>query len=48
MRLLEDAIAEAILSGQIKDGDSAIVDIGDNGEVQVVQSDKRLLLSCVA
>ncbi len=49
VRLLEDAIAEAILSGQIKDRDTAIVDVGDDGEVRVVQSDKReLLLSGVA
>jgi len=49
VRLLEDAIAEAILSGQIKDRDTAIVDVGDDGEVRVLQSDKReLLLSGVA
>jgi ATP-dependent Clp protease ATP-binding subunit ClpC len=48
MRLLEDAIAEAILSGQVKDGDIAIVDVGDDGEVRVVQSKQReLLLSSV-
>jgi ATP-dependent Clp protease ATP-binding subunit ClpC len=46
MRLLEDAIAEAILSGRIKDGDTAIVDVDDDGEVRVVQSEKRELLLC--
>ncbi len=49
MRLLEDAIAEAILSSRIKDGDTAIVDVDDDGEVRVVQSYQReLLLSSVA
>ncbi len=48
MRLLEDSLAEAMLSGQIKDGDTAIVDVGDDGEVQVVKSEKReLMLSSV-
>jgi len=44
MRLLEDAIAEAILSGQIKDGDTGIVDVDDDGEVRVLQSKKRELV----
>ena len=48
MRLLEDSLAEAILSGQVKDGDTAIVDVDDDGQVRVVQSEKRLLLSSVA
>ena len=48
MRLLEDSLAEAMLSGQIKNGDTAIVDVGDDGEVRVVKSEKReLLLSSV-
>jgi ATP-dependent Clp protease ATP-binding subunit ClpC len=47
MRLLEDSLAEAMLSGQVKDGDTAIVDVGDNGEVQVVKSERELLLSAV-
>ena len=46
MRLLEDALAEAILSGRVKDGDTAIVDVDNNGEVQVVKS-QQLLLSAV-
>jgi ATP-dependent Clp protease ATP-binding subunit ClpC len=46
MRLLEDSLAEAMLSGQIKDGDTAIVDVGDDGQVRVVKSEqKELLLS---
>ncbi|MBN3927456.1 ATP-dependent Clp protease ATP-binding subunit, partial [Nostoc sp. NMS4] len=31
MRLLEDSLAEEILSGRIKDGDTAIVDVDENG-----------------
>ncbi|WP_041392864.1 ATP-dependent Clp protease ATP-binding subunit [Pleurocapsa sp. PCC 7327] len=38
MRLLEDSLAEAILSGRIKDGDTAIADAGDRGEVKVFAS----------
>ncbi|OKH21627.1 chaperone protein ClpB [Hydrococcus rivularis NIES-593] len=38
MRLLEDSLAEAILSGRIKDGDTAIVDASDRGEVKVFAS----------
>ncbi len=43
MRFLEDAMAEAILSGQIKDGDTAKIDIDDDGQVRVVQSQQLLL-----
>jgi ATP-dependent Clp protease ATP-binding subunit ClpC len=46
MRLLEDSLAEAMLSGQIQDGDTAIVDVDDDGQVRVVKSEeKELLLS---
>jgi len=46
MRLLEDSLAEAMLSGQIQDGDTAIVDVDDEGQVRVVKSEeKELLLS---
>jgi ATP-dependent Clp protease ATP-binding subunit ClpC len=34
-RLLEDALAEAILSGQIKAGDRAIADVDQDGQVTV-------------
>ncbi|MBV8887589.1 MAG: ATP-dependent Clp protease ATP-binding subunit [Chroococcidiopsidaceae cyanobacterium CP_BM_RX_35] len=44
MRLLEDAIAETILSGRIKDGDTAVVDVNNDGEVWVEQSEQRLLV----
>jgi len=49
MRLLEDSLAEAMLSGQIKDGDSAIVDVDDDGQVKVSKLEKRdLVLSSVS
>jgi len=37
MRLLEDVLAEEILSGRIKDGDTALVDVGSDGQVKVEQ-----------
>jgi ATP-dependent Clp protease ATP-binding subunit ClpC len=48
MRLLEDSLAETMLSGQVKAGDTAIVDVNDDGQVRVAQSEPRLLLSTVA
>ncbi|AFY32974.1 ATP-dependent Clp protease ATP-binding subunit [Calothrix sp. PCC 7507] len=44
MRLLEDSLAEEILSGRIKDGDIAIVDVDENGIVQVSSQQRRELL----
>ncbi|MBW4617539.1 MAG: ATP-dependent Clp protease ATP-binding subunit [Desmonostoc vinosum HA7617-LM4] len=44
MRLLEDSLAEEILSGRIKDGDTAIVDVDDSGNVQVSSQQRRELL----
>jgi ATP-dependent Clp protease ATP-binding subunit ClpC len=38
MRLLEDSLAEEILSGRIKEGDTAVVDIDENAQVVVSQS----------
>ena len=35
MRLLEDSLAEEVLSGRIKDGDVALVDVDDNKKVIV-------------
>ncbi len=35
MRLLEDSLAEAILSGEVEDGDGALVDLDDRGKVTV-------------
>ncbi len=44
MRLLEDVLAEEILSGRVKEGDTAIVDIGEDGQVKVAPSQERELL----
>ena len=35
MRLLEDSLAEEVLSGRIKSGDVALVDIDENKKVSV-------------
>jgi ATP-dependent Clp protease ATP-binding subunit ClpC len=48
MRLLEDSLAEAMLSGQVKDGDTAVVDVDDNGQVKILPGKQQeLLLSAV-
>ncbi|HBB30285.1 MAG TPA: ATP-dependent Clp protease ATP-binding subunit ClpC [Cyanobacteria bacterium UBA9273] len=44
MRLLEDVLAEEILSGSIKEGDTAIVDVDEEGKVKVLPGEKRELL----
>ncbi|MEB3355776.1 MAG: ATP-dependent Clp protease ATP-binding subunit [Synechococcales bacterium] len=44
MRLLEDSLAEEILSGHIREGDTAIVDVGEDGKVKVLPGEKRELL----
>ncbi|MGB7439812.1 MAG: ATP-dependent Clp protease ATP-binding subunit [Coleofasciculaceae cyanobacterium] len=44
MRLLEDVLAEEILTGRTKDGDVAIVDVDDNGNVKVIPGENRELL----
>ncbi len=36
MRLLEDVLAEEMLSGKLKEGESAIVDVDENGQVKIV------------
>ena len=43
-RLLEDCLAEEILSGSIKDGDTVVVDTDDEGKIKVLQGQKRELL----
>jgi ATP-dependent Clp protease ATP-binding subunit ClpC len=43
-RLLEDCLAEEILSGRIQDADVVVVDIDDQGQIKVLQGDKRELL----
>lgn len=44
MRLLEDSLAEEVLSGKIKAGDSAVVDVTDEGKVTVLLGEKLELL----
>jgi ATP-dependent Clp protease ATP-binding subunit ClpC len=44
MRLLEDSLAEEILSGRVKDGDSATVDVDADGKVNVLNGPVRELL----
>ena len=41
MRLLEDSLAEEVLSGRIKDGDKAEVDIDENKKVIVRHLEKK-------
>ena len=43
MRLLEDSLAEEVLSGKIKAGDSAVVDVSDDGFVKVLLGDKIIV-----
>jgi ATP-dependent Clp protease ATP-binding subunit ClpC len=47
MRLLEDSLAEAMLGGQIGDGDSAVVDVDDDGQIKVIKTIKPELLVAV-
>ncbi|HEY9660450.1 MAG TPA: ATP-dependent Clp protease ATP-binding subunit [Allocoleopsis sp.] len=44
MRLLEDSLAEEILSGRVKNGDVAVVDVDDDGKVHIRSEQKRELL----
>ena len=44
MRLLEDTLAEEILSGRVKEGDDAMVDIDDDQQVKISPAQKRELL----
>ncbi len=45
MRLLEDVLAEELLSGRISEGDRAIVDVDEEGKVKVTRAEKKQLLS---
>ncbi len=48
MRLLEDSLAEAMLSGEVGNGDTAIVDVDADGQVKVLQGKpQKLLLEAV-
>jgi ATP-dependent Clp protease ATP-binding subunit ClpC len=42
MRLLEDSLAEKILAGEVKEGDSAIVDVDSEGKVVVLNGQSGL------
>ncbi len=44
MRLLEDSLAEAMLSGEVNEGDIAVVDVDADGQVKVLPSQQRELL----
>ena len=48
MRLLEDTLAEEILSGRLGEGDTAVVDVDDSGKVMIQPSQRRELLSQAA
>ena len=45
MRLLEDTLAEEILSGRLKECDLAVVDVDDAGKVMIQPGERRELLS---
>ncbi len=45
MRLLEDTLAEEILSSRLKEGDTAVVDVDEKGKVVIAQKEKRELLT---
>ena len=40
MRLLEDSLAEEVLSEKIKAGDTAVVDVGEDNQVKVLLGEK--------
>nr|YP_009502076.1 Clp protease ATP binding subunit [Porolithon onkodes]ASB29678.1 Clp protease ATP binding subunit [Porolithon onkodes] len=40
MRLLEDSLAEEFLSGRVQSGDSAVVDVSEDGNITVLLGDK--------
>ncbi|MBE9196951.1 ATP-dependent Clp protease ATP-binding subunit, partial [Synechocystis sp. LEGE 06083] len=45
MRLLEDVLAEEILSGRLKEGSQALVDIGEDNQVVVIPGETRELIA---
>lgn len=44
MRLLEDSLAEAILSGRVQDGDNALVDLDEDGNTTVTAVKEQVLV----
>jgi ATP-dependent Clp protease ATP-binding subunit ClpC len=45
MRLLEDSLAEEILTGKVREGASVQVDVDDDGKVRVIDVDQQALSS---
>jgi ATP-dependent Clp protease ATP-binding subunit ClpC len=45
MRLLEDVLAEEILSGRVSEGDTAVVDVNEEGKVVIQPAKDRELLT---
>jgi len=43
MRLLEDSMAERMLSGDIVEGDSVILDVDADGQITVLNGDKKMV-----
>ncbi|MDE5093005.1 MAG: AAA family ATPase, partial [Trichodesmium sp. St11_bin5] len=41
MRLLEDSLAEEILAGKINEGDTAVVDVGESGQIIVSKGEEK-------
>ena len=48
MRLLEDTLAEEILSSRLKEGDTAVVDVDEAGKVVIQPGERRELLTQAA
>lgn len=44
-RLLEDALAERMLGGDIQEGDSVIMDVDAEGNITVLNGDKTMVTS---
>ncbi|MGD1921322.1 MAG: ATP-dependent Clp protease ATP-binding subunit [Pleurocapsa sp.] len=44
MRLLEDSLAEAILTGRVNDGDNALVDVDEDGKTKVSSVQEQVLV----
>jgi len=45
MRLLEDTLAEEILSGRLQEGDTAVVDVDEDGKVQIQPRERKELMA---
>ncbi|KDD73051.1 Cdc48 AAA+ ATPase, partial [Helicosporidium sp. ATCC 50920] len=43
MRLLEDSLADRILAGDIREGDSVILDVDADGQITVLNGDRKML-----